>query len=398
VSERFLLCHQREYNSCKDTKREENRLIADHWGGQVEIPALSSPNSNGLCGVSCFNAESTTIFSQLPLFNQSGVVADYWSLPFFLIGKGDKGLDCGILMPFKICDNPDCGKLHWVKHNCRRKACPDCYKGWIREEVDKAYARLLSKESLIRNKGKRLVHIILSPNQDRKPGSREELRELFNEGYEYIKNKGAVGGICVFHAFRATKMAKRAARKAHKKDWVWIRAQKEPEQWYKYSPHLHLISFINHLAPAEKEEAWVYKQIPDKEGSYAGFMRKAKREKEIKGAIGYLLTHAVTLKGAEDTFHSVRWFGSCSYNKFITTEEEKQVGAPSERELHCKLCGGLLIGVIAWYHRWFEAMDYGDIDKAKYWPELLWLYGERGGIEPTEAERRAYLIGGEVNI
>jgi hypothetical protein len=355
----------------------------------------NQPVLEGSIGVSCLYAESTTIFSQLPLFEERGTVRDYWTLPFFLLGKGEKGVDCGVIMPCRVCDNPDCGKIHWVRHNCRRKACPDCYKGWIREEVDKAYARLLSKESLVRNRGKRLVHITLSPNQDRKPGSREELRALFGEGYDYIKEKGVEGGICVFHAFRATKMAKRAARKANMKLWAWIREQKEPEKWYRYSPHLHLVTFVNHLKPPEKGEEWVYKQIPDKEGSYEGFMRKAKREKEVKGLIGYLLTHAVTLKGAEDTFHSVRWFGSCSYNKFITTEEENEVGIPSKRELTCKICGAELIGVIAWYRKWFEAMDYGDIDKAKYWPELLWLYGERGGIEPTEAERRTYLIGGE---
>lgn len=120
-------------------------------------------------------------------------------------------------------------------------------------------------------------------------------------------------------------------------------------------------------------------------------MRKAKRKKELKNLSGYLLTHSVTLKDAEDTFHSVRWFGSCSYNKFMTTPEELKEREREETEDKCKLCGSVLIGLGSWERKWFDAMFYGDIDKPKYWDEVCYVFGV-GGTRPSNTHE--YLLDG----
>jgi len=341
--------------------------------------------SSGL-GVSCSHGESTAIPPEPVALTNWGIepgpipeLYDKW----ILVGRGEKGEGCGELAAAYICDNPECGKPHYTVFHCRRKACPNCYGDWILHQRDKAVARLLSSESMQRNKGKRLVHIVLSPSEELKPQTHAELDLLFDEGYRYIKGKGAEGGLVIFHAFRATKEAKRKARKAGLKVWEWIRAQDNVEQWYRYSPHMHLITFVNHLKPPEKGEKWVYKTIT-RDKKVVDFLRKAKREKELKAVIYYLLTHAVTLKGEEDSFHSLRWFGSCGYNKFKTTREEEEVIEQPEREMKCKICGGTLIPLWKWYERWYEAMEYGDVDRCRYWDEVVDVFSGNG--PPDDAE------------
>jgi Spore coat polysaccharide biosynthesis protein F, CMP-KDO synthetase homolog len=322
-------------------------------------------------GVSCYTGESTIYSSENPSSSQRTFLAPpVPELNFFLLGKGEPGPGCGFITAARICDNPDCGKVHYVKAHCDRKACPDCYKRWISNEVDKAAARVLSREALNRHKGTRLVHIVLSPPESEKPATKKELDMLIHDGYEYIKEKGALGGLVVFHAFRVSEYAKEEARKEHMKHWAWIRKQKHPESYYRYSPHLHLIAFVNHLKPPEAGEKWVYKTIVNEKGQPVDFLRKAKREKELKGLIAYLLSHAVTIEGAEDSFHSLRWFGSCSYNQFQTTLEELESIEKPELEDKCHICGSPLVGIWKWKERWYYAARDGDIDKPKYWREI----------------------------
>ena len=322
--------------------------------------------------VSCLYGESTAIpYHNGQIYQTTFHAPPLPELRWFLVGKGVKGSECGESYAGFICDNPSCGKVHYVEYHCRRRACPECYHLWVHEEVDKVVARLLSRESLVRNRGKRLVHIVLSPDQDEKPATHEELRALFASGYEYIREKGAVGGTAIFHAFRATDEAKECARAAHSKTWAWIRAQDHSEAWYRYSPHLHLICFVNHMKEPERGEKWIYKTKVDKRGQVINLLRGSKHrnvEDNLRGLIGYLLTHAVTLEGEEDSFHSVRWFGSCSYNKFATTEEE--VSLKDKPEKVCEECGSKLVGLWAWRSRWYWSVVYHDIDEPKYWYDI----------------------------
>jgi hypothetical protein len=338
---------------------ESERLKAFRYYGGIETTFNN---------VSCLYGESMAIPSDKGLFSQKTFIAP--PIPEFkwlLLGKGERGSECGSFSTL-LCDNPDCGKPHHLPKHCRRRACPDCYELWINEEVNKVVARLLSEESLRRNRGKRLAHIALSPEQSSAPCTHAELRALFSEGYDYIKEKGAEGGACIFHAYRTTENAKVRANEAHMHKWAWVRSHDAWRAHVKHAPHMHLITFIDHMKEPEKGEAWVYKTI-----DYT-LLRKAKREKNLKRLIRYLLTHAVTIEGEEDSFHSVRWFGTCSYNKFLTTEEELLLRKGDLREHVCDECGGVLIGLWRWRSRWFFSVVHGDIDEPKYWDDIVKVY------------------------
>lgn len=322
--------------------------------------------------VSCYYGESNAIPSENSVIHQKTFLAPPLpELKFYLVGKGDHGEGCGEIGASYICSNPDCSKPHYTPFRCKRKACPDCYGIWIKDEVNKACARLLSANSLKRNQNYRLVHIILSPEQSSPPVTRAELRALFHEGYEYIKEKGAMGGVVVFHAFRTTQYAKEQARIEHMKKWEWVRQQKRPQDYYFFSPHFHLLTFVKHLKPPKEGEGWIYKTITDKNRHVIDFMRKAKREKEIKRVIGYLLTHAVILEGNEDIIHSIRWFGSCSYNQFLTTEEEINTSKSIIPIPKCKVCGHDLIPFWDWIRTYYGDVIWGGMDPPKYFDEIV---------------------------
>jgi len=215
-----------------------------------------------------------------------------------------------------------------------------------------------------------LVHIVLSPSESSAPVTRAELRALFNEGYEYITEKGAAGGAVIFHAFRATKYAKRCAQGAHQKTWAWIRSQTRPAAYYRFSPHLHLVTFINYMKEPKEGEVWIYKTITNDKGHVVDFMRKAKREKELKQLIGYLLTHAVIREGEEEPLHSVRWYGSCSYNQLKITEEEKTALIDPIPIPKCKVCGSDLIPFWEWIRSYYGDVIWGGMDPPPFWDEI----------------------------
>lgn len=332
-------------------------------------------------------------------------------LDFSLVGKGEKGKNCGEYVKTAFCEV--CGKVHYVKHSCRRKACPNCYDKWKNEEKTKARARLLSYEAKEHNPGKRLFHIQVSRKNNEQYRTKMEVDEYIKDGYEYAKEKGVRGGSMVFHPYRTTEEAKNLSRGIMGK-WQFVRERdnivrnlalwsnpnydsvvvRENESWEdfaRYSPHLHLIAYVDHLEEPKKGEEWGYKNISYSSGygnlkvsddgiSYEraiaegkkGYkysseelerLKEAKEEIEdnLEDVVNYLLTHTIYLKG-DETKHSLTWFGSCSYNKFGTTLEEENAleGLGSSFDLSdykCVDCGGKLLDF------WSNIREYyGNVD------------------------------------
>jgi len=95
-------------------------------------------------------------------------------LSYVLIGKGEKGENCGELVPSLQC--PSCYKLHFTKHRCLKRTCPDCYELWITKttriiaekiwEYGKILNARLKEQGVNRQKRRkilrRLLHIPLS--------------------------------------------------------------------------------------------------------------------------------------------------------------------------------------------------------------------------------------------
>jgi hypothetical protein len=308
--------------------------------------------------ISCSYAESRTgEKEEIPIGQMEFKEGVYEKLRFILFGKGKPAAPdvykdkkgrwrhkpgCGEYQPACMCENPACRKPHYLIHRCLRRLCPDCYKIWISDAVLKISARLLSTDARIRHGGRQLAHMIVSPPRDRIPQNRKELNQMIHDAYAYARSKGVLGGSMFFHPYRASDAAIKEAVKANMKVWAWIRQQPDWRSWCYFSPHFHLTVYIGQLKPPVKGEGWVYKTIT-RNGKIVDFSRKAK-SRELEGLIGYLLSHAATLEEKESSFHAVHWFGTCSYNKFGLTEEEKLSLVKDEiTERYCKVCGAPLI-------------------------------------------------------
>ena len=248
--------------------------------------STSVPSSSTI--VSCLHAESniTTVIPRLVI-----------ALRFILVGLGAKGKDCGKIFASHVCDNIACGKVHYSHHWCMRKECPHCYRMWLRWSVDAIVARLYSSEAIRRNKGKRLAHIILSLKASEEITSKKMLDKMIQGGYRYAKRCGIRGGVVIFHAFRATLEAKKLSKKAGMKTWTWIRAQPNPERYYRYSPHLHVVGYINYLQKPQKGSKWVYKSKVDGNGKIRDMSISVSKtsEDDLRRVVHYLLTHAVSI-------------------------------------------------------------------------------------------------------
>ena len=107
-----------------------------------------------------------------------------------LIGMGEKGHLCGEVIPVYACGS--CHKVHWVKHKCMMKSCPDCYEDWIKKSERVILAKLKSPEVKYRNRKNRLTHITISPNQEivnKIENGEITIGELRRMTEDYIKSK-----------------------------------------------------------------------------------------------------------------------------------------------------------------------------------------------------------------
>lgn len=280
-----------------------------------------------------------------------------------LVGSGEKGLNCGKPYASHICNNPECGKVYYRRSRCKNKACPDCYGRWIALERDRIMSRLDVGISL--HPDKRLVAVDISPDPTKvdPDASRIELNALIQEGYRYATSKGVLGGAALFHPWRTTKEADEASIKANLHVWDWIRSQiglVDITAFYDYSPHLHLICFVDWLTPPEEKEGWIYKTKEIKGAGGKWHVQDFRGDPgNLEKYLEYLLGHTGYVE--EGHFESVRWFGSCSRIKFKTELVKEKL----EPEIHnCKICGA-------------------DLEEFWRWCRINYFYFMRGEITPN---------------
>lgn len=321
----------------------------------------------------------------------SGVVLDpdVEDLKIDLVGKGESGSSCGEIRFSHLC--PVDLKPHYARYKCKKKSCKDCWEIWRNDEMYEIPARLLSKDARDRNKNKRLVDMVVSPPPEigRSIKTRKDLVKFRNAGIRYAKSKGVRGGSSVVHFWRATAEAKRRADAAKKKHWAWIREQEDWREWCYWSPHLHLLAYVDWLIPPEKGEGWIYKTKTDEDGKVVDFIRKAKRGKVIKNVAAYFLSHTGYSEGAYN-LHSVTWFGTCAYNKFGLSEEERAV-RDYEPEYHCKVCGAELVPAYVWLREKYHLYKFGKLPPPRYFGEVEMIVA---GKMDEIADREEFVIGG----
>jgi hypothetical protein len=247
---------------------------------------------------------------------------------FKLVGNGVPTNDqCGTFKGFKGCDRVDLHDLITVDGQnfkgkvfvrrsfywCHKPECPVCFKhGWAVREAGNIEARLVEAS---KNLGK-VEHIAVSVNPRDFGLPYKKIRKKVSDA---MHDRGIVGGVIIFHAFRYKKLA----------------------GWY-FSPHFHVLGFIlggYSRCRNCKNKVCIRTKDNLNFGKCDGFEARTRKfyEKDgmivkvmgervtVFGTAWYQLNHASYRKkeGKAKRHVVATWFGLCSYRKMSFTPERR---------------------------------------------------------------------------
>jgi hypothetical protein len=263
-------------------------------------------------------------------------------------GKVTNPETCGKFKGFRICANVHLhdiitlqgknykGKVHYRKMfmTCNRPDCPICFRRhWAVREAKNIDARI-KEGSKTRGLGEHIIDSI-PPNDWGLPFEKMKAKAL-----KVLKTLGVSGGCVIFRAFRYN-------------NWEEARHKRQAQGFY-YSPHFHVIGFIdggygkcrgcknmraNGRAKCLEKcmgcdgfEGRSRRLFYKAGGNGFGHIVKVKgKRRSVFGTAWYQLEHSTLVDGGKRN-HVVTWFGTCSYRK-LKLKREDRVGHK------CPICG-----------------------------------------------------------
>lgn len=268
----------------------------------------------------------------------------YYGATVRIPGVGEPPNRCRGLSPVGFCDH---GHVALGRSSCDTRYCPDHWRGWVRDGTQSAVARLAGFREAAEGWGKRLLHVVASPDVDRV--STERFWSLRSKAQEAVKAAGARGGYEIAHPYRTSDTADRlfeaAVRHGEWEEewgrWSFLRdwAGGDWEAWeplIEAGPHYHFLAAVEDFDPEAVPDGWVVKNV-------RSFSRFEKRDLEayedMARATWYLRTHGA----AETHRQTATWFGEMHPAVFDPAEElgavewhfikeraEEAVGLPPE--------------------------------------------------------------------
>lgn len=226
-------------------------------------------------------------------------------------GYGEAHAKCGTPR-FKIMCGPNPEHYQTIaRENCKRPACPSCWKGWATRQT-KSAAEAVEGYKVLSGSKYDARHISIHPPKEALPdfeNMAEALQWLNDESRDAAKMLGVTAAISFPHPYRIKPEYEAAILEAAGKDemkrYEWALSQPNWEDLVYFSPHMHIIAF-GHLLNSEeffKKTGWTYKNHDEDTKGRSGPV--------LRQTIYYLLTHAWV-----NGNHKVarRWFGMSTHN------------------------------------------------------------------------------------
>lgn len=237
-------------------------------------------------------------------------------------GVGEPPNRCRGLSPVGFCEG---GHVALGRSSCDTRYCPDHYLGWVRDGTVGAVERLAAFRQAAEGWGKRLVHVVASPDVDRV--SADRFWSLRSEAQDVVREAGARGGYCIAHPYRTSDAAEELFRAAVQDGdldastgrWTFLRrlAGGDWDRWdslVEAGPHYHFLAAVEDLDPSAVPDGWMVKNV-------RSFSRFEKRDMEsfedMARAAWYLRTHGA----AEEFRQTATWFGEMHPSVFDPAEE-----------------------------------------------------------------------------
>ena len=248
--------------------------------------------------------------------------AAYYGATVRIPGVGDPPNRCRGLSPVGFCED---GHVALGRSSCDTRYCPDHYLGWVRDGTVGAVERLAAFREAAEGWGKRLLHVVASPTEDRV--STERFWSLRSDAQEVVQAAGARGGYCIAHPYRTSDAAERLFRTAVQEGdleestgrWTFLRrlAGGDWDRWESFiepGPHYHFLAACEDFDPEAVPDGWVVKNVR----SFSRFERQDRESYEdMARAAWYLRTHGA----AEDFRQTATWFGETHPASFDPAEE-----------------------------------------------------------------------------
>ena len=130
--------------------------------------------------------------------------AAYYGATVRIPGVGDAPNRCRGLSPVGFCED---GHVALGRSSCDTRYCPDHYLGWVRDGTVGAVERLAAFREAAEGWGKRLLHVVASPTEDRV--STERFWSLRSDAQDAVQAAGARGGCGIPPPYRKSDAAER---------------------------------------------------------------------------------------------------------------------------------------------------------------------------------------------
>lgn len=268
---------------------------------------------------------------------RSGKPTTYYDGVVRIPGFGDPPERCRDLKPVGFCDH---GHTVLGRSSCGTRYCPDHWRDWIEDAVISSVARLAAYRQARDGAGRRLVHAVASPPQDRRY-SAGSLWRARSEAYEAFEAAGVRGGVTVTHPYRTNERGESLFATAAKEGdleegtgrWRFLREVADDwgdlGRYIEASPHYHSLAAARDVDGEAAPDGWVVKNIR----SLASFhIHDTESYRDMVASFYYILTHGAVQRGRQMT----TYFGEVHPAAFdpeeeLTLTEWKRIQAEAER-------------------------------------------------------------------
>jgi hypothetical protein len=233
-------------------------------------------------------------------------------------GQGDAPNRCRGMKPVGYCNE---GHVVLGRSSCGTRYCPEHWRDWIEDAVASAVARLAAYRQAAEGAGKRMVHVVASPPQDRRYSQRA-LWETRTEAYDALEAAGVRGGTVVTHPYRTNDEAEALYPDGAEAEGVgrWRFLREWTDGWDDLKGYVEAAPHYHALAPAEDVDGeaappgWIVKRIRSMDRFY---LRDTEAYRDMARTVYYVCTHGGVQQGRAMT----TYFGEVHPAAFDPEEE-----------------------------------------------------------------------------
>lgn len=230
---------------------------------------------------------------------------------------------CRALQPVGFCQGH--GHVQLGRSSCGTRRCPDHWRDWLTRAVENIVARLAAYRYVQEGAGKRLLHAVVSPDQERR-WTDEAFWDARSGSYEAAEAAGARGGVTVPHPYRSSEEGERLWEMATEHGdvdddlgkWSLFRDASdgwgEMQEYVEAAPHYHMLAPSEDFQGGEAPAGWVAKNIRSLPRFHVDDVEAYRPMAKVAY---YLLTHS----GMQEGRQTVTYWGEVHPAAFNPEEE-----------------------------------------------------------------------------